>query len=343
MSVAAVAWALTSCHSVPRARPGTRPTSDERSSVLVPTAPYTVLRRAPTELSWEQTAEGPLRPIVRVRVNGRIALALIDTGSSGSLLSASGARRLGVSSSLPAANSAGDTRPVDAATIQGLGAAVTGSIGHIAELVLGKIAIANVPVGITDALTLEYRPGRHVELWVGCDVLRAIGQMKWDGPRRRIVLAPTDSTPRGWEWLALHPSVGIPITSAVLDGDRRLWVAFDTGGDFDLWVSGPLSRQLDLPPPDTERSTPRMTGLGGRVRAYPVGHVVLRIGAREWPRVQVLVGATGHGHAHLPFALLGNGILEREVIWFDFQSGRIGLSPASAQAHGRFPRFFSSR
>ncbi len=343
MSVAAVTWALTSCRSIPTARPGTQSTPDNRSGVLVSTSPYTVLRRAPTELSWEQTAEGPLRPIVRVRVNGRLALALIDTGSSGSLLSASGARRLGVSSSLSTANSVGDTRPVDAATIQGLGTAVTGSIEHIAELVLGNIAIANVPVGITDAWTLEYRPGRYVELLVGCDVLRAVGQMKWDGPRRRIVLAPTDSPPRNWEWLALHTNVGIPITSAMLDGHRRLWVAFDTGGDFDLWVSGPLSRQLDLPPPDTERSTPRMTGLGGHVRAYPVGHVALRIGAREWPRVQVLVGATGHGHAHLPFALLGNGILEREVIWFDFQGGRIGLSPAPAQPYERFPPIFSSR
>lgn len=287
-----------------------------------PGAVTLVLRRDRSPMRWEQAGQHPNpAPIVRATVQGRTVLALVDTGASLTLIDADSARRVGVR-----------PRPGPVARIgaQGLGARSTADVAVVGDLRLGDLWLSNVVVAIaapgTGLGVTDGGWGRRVDMTIGTDVLRMAERMLWDGPGFRVVLAPTDAESNLPVRVPLDPIAPLPVVPNVEVGTAVLPLAFDTGGDFAVWVPGPLARAVGLPFPPFDARPPPTYGFGGRVIALPAGAVDIRIGPRCWPKTALLIGATGQGHAHLPFGLVGRRVFGLEQVLFDFAGREIRLS-----------------
>ncbi|MCX7819749.1 MAG: retroviral-like aspartic protease family protein [Kiritimatiellae bacterium] len=277
-------------------------------------------------LYWEGGPNGADAPVVRVAVNGRLVLALVDTGSTITLLESSAARRCGVAAAADPMN--GATNKLTPWSGQGLGASFCATAARIRELRLGDWLLTNVPVGIADAGGDPTRPfaggrSRAAELILGVDVVRGAGRLGWDGRRGAIVLGGA-AVLRETETAVAIPLVEnswLPVLRIEVDGRYRMHAVLDTGSEFALYVPGPLSRTVGLPPPRGRAVLAH--GMGGRVVAHAAGEVELSVGGMGWGRVPLWIGATGQGHANLPFALIGRGAFERRRWVLDFEQGRL--------------------
>ena len=286
-----------------------------------------VVRREPAMLPFCLRPFGEAVPIVRVRVNGHTVLALVDTGSTATLMDSAGAARVGV----PALRS---TAPADGGLLrlpsQGLGARFNAWLGIAPEVRAGGVTVTNLVVGILDPKTdlgaRGWMAGHRVEMLLGADFLRLCGRAVWDVAGDRIALAPPASIlPEGGA--ALDPAYVVPVCRVRVGDDREVPAGIDSGGAFGFWVPGPLFRGAKLPQPGPEGRIVLSEGMGGRVVSTTAGEVDLRIGAARIGGVPMLMGATGHGHAHLPYALLGRAALAGRIVSFDFDRGIVHVSP----------------
>lgn len=276
-------------------------------------------------LYWEGGPDGADAPVVRIGVNGRRVLALVDTGAMATLIEASAARRCGVAR-LDVVDAAGTNAPA-VCKGQGLGATFEAEPGLVRELRLGGILITNMPVLVTGVGENQaYFAGgraRSADMILGMDVLRVLRKMEWDGAAGAIRVGSAIRPVRrpagevGVKWAG-----GLPLVTIRLDG-RELPAVLDTGAEFAVYVPGPLSREVGLPPPEGRAVLAH--GVGGRVVAQPAGEARLTVDGVDFGRVRVWVGATGQGHAHLPFALVGRGAFGERRFVVDVEAGRIWL------------------
>lgn len=286
-----------------------------------------VVRREPATLAFCLRPFGEAVPIVRVRVNGHTVLALVDTGSTATLMDSTGAARVGV----PALRSAA---PADGGLLrlpsQGLGARFNAWLGIAPEVRAGGVTVTNLVVGILDPKTdlgaRGWMAGHRVEMLLGSDFLRLCGRVVWDVSGDRIALAPPESIMPGGG-AVLDPAHVVPVCRARVGADREVSAGIDSGGAFGFWVPGPLFRGAKLPQPGPEGRIVLSEGMGGRVVSTTAGAVDLRVGDSRLEGVPMLMGATGHGHAHLPYALLGRAALAGRIVSFDFDRGTVHVSP----------------
>lgn len=288
-----------------------------------------VIRREASTLPFHARPFEEAAPIVRVRVNGRTLLALVDTGSTATIVDAAGAARLGV----PALRAAASTHGVGGLIpipSQGLGAQFRAWLGVASCLSAGGVTVTNMVVGILDPKTgfgaQGWTAGHRVEMLLGSDFLRLCGRVVWDAPGERIALGGSASAgdPEG---VALDPRNVVPVCTVGVGADRTIQAGIDSGGSFGLWVPGPLSRGARLPQPDPDAASLVHQGVGGPVLSTPAGPVDVRIGTTILAGVPMVVGATGQGHAHLPHALLGRTALSRRIVTFDFDRNTVHVSP----------------
>lgn len=290
-----------------------------------------VTRREASTLTFHARPFEEAAPVVRVRVNGQTLLALVDTGSTATILDAAGAARLGVPAlrAAPSANGAGALIPIPS---QGLGAQFRAWLGVASCLSVGGVTVTNMVVGILDPGTgfgvQGWTAGHRVEMLLGSDFLRLCGRVVWDSPGERITLggAAPAADPGA---LALDPRNVVPVCTVGVGADRTIQAGIDSGGSFGLWVPGPLSRGARLPQPDPDTAPLIHYGVGGPVLSTPAGSVDVRIGTVVLTRVPMTFGATGQGHAHLPHALLGRTALSRRIVTFDFDRNTVRISQGS--------------
>lgn len=288
-----------------------------------------VTRRDVSTLPFHARPFEEAAPIVRVRINGRTLLALVDTGSSATILDAAGAARVGVPALWAAAAEDGTGGRIPLPS-QGLGARFRAWLGVASCFSAGGVTVTNMVVGILDPTTgfgaQGWTAGHRVEMLLGADFLRLCGRAVWDAPGERITLggAAAAGDPEGVE---LDPRSVVPVCTVGIGADRTIHAGIDSGGFFGLWVPGPLSRGARLPQPDPDAAPIVHHGVGGPVLSTPAGPVDVRIGATVLRGVPMVVGATGQGHAHLPHALIGRTALSGRVVTFDFDRNRIHVSP----------------
>lgn len=275
-------------------------------------------------LYWEGGASGADAPVVRVRLNGRTVYALVDTGSSVTLIDVAAAARYRVLRGAQGGEKG--TNDVASWTAQGVGASVEAERGVVREFRIGGIVIHDVPVGLVPRLA-DRAPwagerARTAEVILGMDLLRAMQRLEWDGVRGAIRLGSAaqrrGGAPPGG--IVVQCETGLPVVTIRL-GEHELAAVFDTGAEFAVYVPGPLSRLVGLPPP--RGRTLLAHGLGGRVVASEAGTMMLRVGDIDFGTVSVWIGATGQGHAHWPFALLGRGAFGSRWFLLDLVKGRL--------------------
>lgn len=318
--------ALAGCRGLGLARIEIRSTWPLETASVESAGPFRVPGGADgAVLYWEGGPDGVDAPIVRIRLNGCRLLALVDTGAMTTLMDASAARRCGVARL--AVTDAVGTNAVAIGRGQGLGATFEAELGLVRELRLGGIVITNIPVWVTAVgENPAYWVGgraRRADIILGMDVIRVLRRMEWDGAAGAIRFG---SAVRPVRYPAGEVAVtwagGLPLVRIRLDG-RELPALLDTGAEFAVYVPGPLSREAGLPPPEGRAVLAH--GVGGRVVAQPGGEARLTVNGADWGKVRVWIGATGQGHAHLPFALLGRGAFGDRGFVLDVESGRIGL------------------
>ncbi len=287
-----------------------------------------VVRREPSTLSFCARPFEDATPIIRIRVNGQTVLALLDTGSTATLMDSAGAARVGV----PALRSG--AAGVDGGLVrlpsQGLGAKFHAWLGLAPEVQAGGVTVSNLVVGILDPKTdlgaRGWMAGHRVEMLLGSDFLRLCGRAIWDVPGERITLAPPAAAmpPDG---VPLDPEHIVPVCRVRVGDDREVPAGIDSGGAFGFWVPGPLSRGAKLPQPKPDAQASLSQGMGGSVVSTPAGPVDLRLGGAVLEDVPMVIGATGRGHAHLPHALIGRTALATRTVSFDFDRGTVHVSP----------------
>lgn len=300
---------------------------ETRGAVLHAEPVNVVIRREPAVLPFCLRPFGEALPIVRVRVNGHTVLALVDTGSTATLMDSGGAARVGVSALRSSPSNGGGLLRLPS---QGLGARFNAWLGIAPELRAGGVTVTNLVVGILDPKTdlgaRGWMAGHRVEMLLGADVLRLCGRAVWDVSGDRIALAPAASIlPEGGA--ALDPAHVVPVCRVRVGADREVPAGIDSGGEFGFWVPGPLFRGAKLPQPGPGGRIVLSEGMGGRVVSTTAGAVDLTIGAARLGGIPMLMGATGHGHAHLPYALLGRAALAGRIVSFDFDRGTVHVSP----------------
>jgi hypothetical protein len=299
---------------------------ETRGAVLRAEPVNVVVRRGPSTLPFCLRPFGEAAPIVRLRVNGRTVLALLDTGSTATLVDSAGAARVGI----PALRSGAAAGDLVRLPSQGLGARFHAWLGIAPEVRAGGVIVTNLVVGILDPTTdlggRGWMAGHRVEMLLGSDFLRLCGRAILDLPGERAILAPPDEAmPSGG--VALDPAHVVPVCMVGVGTDRTVPAGIDSGGDFGLWVPGPLARGARLPQPGPDVAVTLSEGMGGRVVSTPVGPVDVRVGDAVLTGVPMVIGATGHGHAHLPYALLGRRALSTRTVSFDFDRGTVRVSP----------------
>ncbi len=256
-------------------------------------------------------------PVVQVRLNGRVVLALVDTGSTTSLIEYGAALRCGV---VPAGPdlvrhaTRGPGGPLDLI----LGIAETASVGG-AE-------VRRLPLGIVDRArgmeSIWWLEGRRVEAILGGSFLGAFDRVTLDLRREQVTFScrgPYKArTPEPAAATPLAVLNGIPVIRVRVEGRGELNAALDSGSDFGLWVPRPLAAKLKWPEVEDPRGVSMGAGVGGETVFKPARPSTLRIGGLTVPDVRTDLSMLSYGDHELPYALLGNGVLRNYVVTIDY-------------------------
>lgn len=290
-----------------------------------------VLRRDASRHDFSVRIQGErARPLVRVRVNGYETLALLDSGSTATLVDWRAALRMGV---IPlrwpgAPPSAGAVSPLMTAGGQGLGARFQGYLGLMRTVRLGGLEVSNVVAGIVDAEfglgNRGWMAGQRVEMLLGAEFLQFAREVTFDFPGEQFRIGSWfGSAPPGVADARLIESSPVPVIEVELPGGVRIPAALDSGGDFGLWIPWKLAKQVGLPTPPAGARGLSGIGVGGTTYAVPLGALEMRIGQLDLGPVPVAIDTLGGEHTALPYALLGLDILERYEISLDYTLGLV--------------------
>lgn len=253
-------------------------------------------------------------PLVQAALNGRDAVAMLDTGSAITVLAPETAARIGVPGS--------GLRPLG---LVGAGGRVTAPPVGLETITLGRFTIHGL-LAVTAPLPL---PG--LDALFGFNLLDQV-ELDLDGPARRLTLYRHRScagmTPAGAGWerlptetVAHHLRLPIEVNGvtfrATLDTGASTTIltpatATRAGIPPEALAAAPAQRTEALGPDTATLQAVRFTQL--RVGTVVVDRPVLRVGA--------LPEATGE-------ALLGGDFLATRRIWLALGRGEVWVAPAA--------------
>jgi len=326
--IAGSAWLLPGCATLP---PGAPLTAEQVARLdararppmrtAAPAIPEAVNGTLPLNVRMFQRT---LFPIIRAQINGRLLLAMIDTGSGISVVDYTGSRRAQVA---PAG------LPLERLPGLSPGGHFTFFAGAADSLELGDLAIRGpIPLGILDRAEGLAGPTRAtgylVEAIIGSDLLSRLASVTFELHRQQVTFRTTGTyRPDSARLLAAIPltaTAPAPVFEARL-GTNRIECAVDTGGDFGLWLPHGLARQLQIAERVNTRGTELGQGVGGEsifVRGAPRA---LTAGGFQLPTGQTLIAMTQAGPAEPRTALLGNEIWRRYRLTIDYTAARLYL------------------
>jgi len=268
-------------------------------------------------------------PIIRVKLNGHETYAVIDTGSSISLIDCRLARRSGVQPVLKASLPGEETssfKPFMTGSSHTAGGEASFFITRCDTLQIGKARIENVLIGVPDDARglgmLGWIEGYRVEALIGLDILRHFPAVTFDFPRESFQTGPAPARLKNAGTIKLRQSGALAITLGMLDNHPPVFpVAFDTGGDFGLWMPAAIARKLHL---NSQAGAARYgASIVNASSARQIGAHNLRIGNTRIVAIPTTVQVDDRAGPAMPYALLGLQALTSQRVTFLFPSHRV--------------------
>ena len=269
-------------------------------------------------------------PVVRLRLNGGLVQALLDTGAAVSLIECGAALRCGLIP-LTADTPGQSTRRLVRIQAQGLGGDVDSFLCVARKMTVGDqgldyglFGLINRTAGLEGFWWLQ---GFRVEAVLGADFLRRFSCYQLDYPRERIVLGavpPALSGSRAIR-LPLDRRFPVPVVTVTWENGQGFPAALDSGFDGGLWVPGGLAKQLGFSVPTAATPLWAGHGMGGpTVSTHHAPRTVL-LGLLPIFHVPVSTGVAGDREKIMPFALLGNQVLRAFRVTVDNRGGWVYL------------------
>ena len=286
---------------------------------------------SPTSIPFEQGLEHG--PIASVTVNGRKIYALLDTGSSRSMIDYKAARRARI---LPIrVESAEEEAAADlvSAPADTIGGTVDQYLAVARRISIGGIELTDVAMWIPDhnkAFSgISNAGGRRVSAILGADVLGRFAHVSFDYKNKVLTVDIEEGYRPHEERIVaacqLLDDASLPLIPVRIRGLRSLAV-IDTGGTFGLLVPFKLAGDLRLPVIEDTRGTEDLfgvrfgTSLHGIAWFKAVGDHSLGLGRMHLKFVPTLVAKTNFKDRDPPFAFIGNQVLSRYVVTLDYSS-----------------------
>jgi predicted aspartyl protease len=259
------------------------------------------------------------------RVNGQAQEAVFDTGANLSVLSASTARRLGVT-----------VEEGQTAIGNGVQGTVPTRIGVAARVEIAGTVLTNVPFLILDDASLDFPqvPGGYsIPAIIGIPEMRALGRVRLSQAGQFTVLPPVEAGQPAA--VNLHAGGNNLFADVAVDG-RLVPLHLDTGADRTsltaLYAAAEPARIARL-----RTGQANFSSAGGtRVRRYAIWpDAPVAVGGRALTLPQLTIELPGDGPTPDNNGTLGSDVLRRfESYTLDFQRMRLSfgapLPPAAA-------------
>ncbi len=259
--------------------------------------------------------------IARVRINGTLVLAVIDTGSAITFLEYGAAIRCGVT----------PLRPLTTLRCAGFGGPSEQYLAVAQRLSIGDIDVCKVPLGILDSArgldNLSWIAGYRVEMVLGSDCLSAFRWMTLNAERETLTLSTggrfAPDPKRLVASLPLRSRNGVPAIEAAIDGRAPLPVLLDSGGQFGLWIPRALAATMNLPEFEHPAGVDMGAALGGPTVYKPAAPRTVVAGGLRLPAVSTVIGMTAMSSHEPTDALLGSLALKDFAVTLDYGAGTV--------------------
>lgn len=270
--------------------------------------------------------------LVRAKVNGSKDLRFIlDTGATQSILDANLVKREGANLNLGEVNSQGIAMTTGAGSIQ------AGSI-NLKSLTLGDMELTNVPVAVADLSTFDQVQKDRPAGLIGANVLKRF-LVTVDYENQRVTLEDPNkvTVPDGAIILNTKPSLGMAglAVEGSLDGKNHISFLIDTGAAFNN-ISETKVKNLV---PNPLYRIGMLKGLDGKVvetGAAKFEYIDIDKLRIEGPVFSI---APANGADKAPsgiitsgdLAIIGNPLLSRYKVTFDYRNQRLILTQSKSQ------------
>lgn len=269
--------------------------------------------------------------LVKLDINGRKCLALVDTGSPYSIVSHRLARAADIVPILDTGSRGGGSSGLHMIPLRGLGGHATQIAAVAPRIALAGEEIEDVPVMIVNIErglgSVERIGDKRVEMILGNDFLSLFGRVVFDFEKEVVILDNSDPDRRasGPDSVALFRTRPIPIAIGSIADNAPVPVAIDTGSDSGLWVPAGMSRRLELLDYNIGPQQSYGRGFGGKTVYRNIAPHALgfdNITIRNIPVTVELVPQTAKGPG---FVLLGQRALRRFRVTIDYRESRMML------------------
>ena len=273
-------------------------------------------------------------PLIRCRVNGRVVYALIDTGSTRSLMDYRAALRsnlIPVSHPFPAQDEPADP-PFLVEPVRGLGGSINSIFSIAKTLNFGDFQMNTLPIYILDdqwgLAGQGWLAGFRVEMLLGYDIVKQFGSVTFNYRRDKVTFSRHATPPQrnGPQSAPLFTRFGLPVVPAQFEG-KAVLAAIDTGGDFGIWIPRSVADNLKLNHSPQARGLNHGKGVGGNTLFRHAGDFPIDLGGISIPPAPVHVSMQPSQGPEAPVIFIGNRILRNYTVTLDVENGRLLLVP----------------
>ncbi len=283
-------------------------------------------------------------PVIRVRVNGKVVYALVDTAAERTSIGYHSAKRANLA--LVQNPKAATNAPFAEQVIQSPSLGTDGPsdylLGVAQTLAIGDLTVQNMPVWVLDdhrgLMETGWVDGLRIGMILGTDLWRRMASLTLDFAGEEVSMRTLDAPVRpraargrALAELPLQLKYAVPVVPAQWRG-HNLRVALDSGSTFGLWMPTGLADDMGLQADaqDLEKMKSGV-GAGGTTLYTQAGRGPLKLGPLTIRGVGAYVSVLDFGARNPDFALLGNPILRQYRTEFDFRQGTVRFYPPGKQ------------
>lgn len=279
-----------------------------------------------------QTDGEAVVPLVKVAINEHPALAVVNSGSTDSLIEYDQALQAQLTP-LTYTRLDADGNPVaellhhHAGSPGGLLYQFT-SIAR--SLTLGDVKMYNVPFGVLNDergfKSLWWLDGHSGKVVIGHDLLSSFDHATINYEHGTLRVGSGKYRPEAHRLVAAVPMVsraGVPAVEATVNGQGPILIALHTAADFGLWIPYGLAHDLRLKDPAAGELHALPASTPWRDALQTLQPQVVNISGFEVPDVPAVVGLLDLGKEEPPYAVMGSRVLKNYSTTFDYKAGKV--------------------